>query len=137
MPIEVKDGVDLVNGTGITGGIIAMVTTFGWWLRRERSEKAKTAAEISASNAQISASESQAKQIEALTKRVNEQGELIIALGNEIDRLKHRLANRDAARIGIRVLVSLLNVCDGCAAHNEPILEKIRKLLDEDDHDNE
>jgi hypothetical protein len=132
MPIEVKDGMDLVNGTGVVGGVIAVITTFGWWLRRERAEKASTDSAVSSSHAAMSASESHAKQIEALTKRVNEQGELIITLVNEINHLKNRLAARDAARVGIRVLLSSLSLDLECEQRNRPILDEVERLLKDD-----
>jgi hypothetical protein len=133
MPIELKDITDAVGGGGAVGGIVGLITTIGWYMRRERSEKAKTNADVSASNAQVSASDSQAKQIEALTKRVNEQGDMIISLMNEINVLKSRLASRDAARVGIKILLSSIKLCADCDARNQPILDEVMRLLKEDD----
>ncbi len=134
MPVELKDLTDAVGGGGVVGGIVGLVTTVGWWLRRERTEKAKTDADVSMSSAQASAAESQAKQIEALTKRVNEQGELIISLSNEINSLKVRLASRDAARVGAKVLLPSVKLCQACEDRNRPILDEIERLLTEEDH---
>jgi len=103
-------------------------------MRRERSEKAKTDADVSTSNAQSSAAESQAKQIEALTKRVNDQGEMIINMSNEINALKIRLASRDAARVGATVLLPSIKLCDICEPRNRPILDEIERLLKDDEH---
>lgn len=135
MPLELKDLTDAAGGSGMVGGIVALITTFGWWMRRERSEKAKTDADVSASQAQSSASESQAKQIEALTKRVNEQGEMLITLGNQINVLKVRLASRDAARVGATVLLPTIKLCAACEERNRPILEEIERLLKEEEED--
>ena len=132
MPVEVKDITDAIGGGGVVGGLVAAITTFGWWVRRERAENAKTSADVSASAAQTSASDSQAKQIEALTKRVNEQGDMLIILGNQINELKIRLASHDAARVGATILLSSLKMCPECEERNRPILDEIERLLKEE-----
>jgi hypothetical protein len=132
MPIEVKDLTDSISGSGVMGGIVALVTTFGWWVRKERSEKAKTIADVSASNASASASDSQASQIEALTKRANEQGEAIIHLMSEISSLKKHVARLDAGRVGASTLLKAVHLCKECEEKYGPILDEIGRLLSDD-----
>ena len=129
MALEVGPIGDLIGGGGIIGGIVAAVTTFGWWMRKERSEKARTNADISASNASISASDSQAKQIEALTKRVNELSEAIIRSANDIDKLRGQLAKHKASVIGIDTLLPLIHLCTECTTRYQPILNEIAELV--------
>lgn len=132
MPIEVKDVTDSLSGSGVIGGLVAVITTFGWWVRKERSEKAKTTADVSASNAASSASDSQASQIEALTKRANEQGEAIIHLMSEISSLKKQVARLDAGRVGASTLLKAIHLCNECKDKYDPILDEIGRLLSDD-----
>jgi predicted negative regulator of RcsB-dependent stress response len=132
MPFEVKDITDAVGGGGVIGGVVAAVTTFGWWLRKERTETAKSSADVSASNAQYSASESQARQIEALTKRVNEQGDMIIALGNQLFELRERVSSHEAVRFAVTVLLSTIRLSTDDEIRNRPILNEITRLLRDD-----
>lgn len=130
MPIEMKEVADAVQGGGIVGGIVAAVTTFGWWMRKERSEKAKTNAEVAASSASASASESQATQIEALTKRVTEQGDALIALSNEISHLKIQLAKMNAGNKGAKILLQTVHLCGECEARYGGIIKEVQQMLD-------
>lgn len=134
MPIEAKDGLELLSGSGVVGGIVTAVTAFGWWLRKERTESAKTKSEVAASNASSTASDSQASQIAALTKRANEQGEGLIMLMNEIFTLKNRVAHLEAGRVGANTLLPAIHLCESCDGKYGKILVEISRLL-QDEHD--
>lgn len=130
MSIEVKEGVDIINNSGgIIAGLVGAITAFGWWARRERTEKAKSDADVSASGAASSASDSQAKQIDALTKRVNEQGEAIIRLLNDLAGLKTHIARHEASVVGISVLLPAIHLCGECEPRYQPILNEIGRMI--------
>lgn len=132
MPIELKEVTDAVQGGGVVGAIVAAVTTFGWWMRRERSEKAKTDVDVAAASASVSASESQATQIEALTKRVTEQGDALIALSNEISHLKIELAKMKAGNKGAKILLQTLHLCADCDKRHGAIINEVLQMLNGD-----
>lgn len=130
MPIEVKDGVDIINNSGgLIAGLVGAITAFGWWARRERTEKAKSEADVSASGASVSASDSQARQIDALTKRVNEQGEAIIRLLNDLAGLKTHIARHEASVVGISILLPAIHLCGECEVRYQPILNEISRII--------
>ena len=130
MPIDMTALNDIMGGGGVVGATVAVVTTFGWWMRKERSEKARTNADVSASNAAVTASDSQAKQIEALTKRVNELSEFIIRNQMEIDKIGRQLAKHKASVIGVNTLLPLIHLCEQCTIRNQPLLAEISDLVD-------
>ncbi len=35
------DALNLLSGSGVVGGVVVAIASFGWWLRRERVESAR------------------------------------------------------------------------------------------------
>jgi uncharacterized protein (DUF342 family) len=130
MPFEAKEGIDILAGGGIIGGIVAFVTSIGWYIRKEKSDSAKNRTDIAMSDAVTRNVVSQSEEIEILRKRISDQDAVILNLQAEIFKMKRRLVKLETGREIASIHLKALNLCDGCTEANKHALDAINRALD-------
>lgn len=129
----VVEGVNLLNGTGIIGGIVAAATTFGWWMRRERVEAAKSTNAVAENSASTAMHHGQTAEIESLRKRMGELDQAFVSQAALISGLQQQLSILQAEQAGIAIHFNNMILCDVCTANNKRILDKLTQTLDLND----
>ena len=137
MSFDPKDGIDIFTGTGIIGGIVAFVTSIGWFIRKEKSDAAKTRTDVAMSDAATRNVVSQSEEIEMLRKRITAMDEVVMQLQSEIFKMKRRLLKLESGREIAKMHVSSLHLCEVCVERNKHALEAISRALGENDDSDE
>lgn len=128
-PENLTGGLDLLSGTGVVGGIVALATTFGWWLRRERVEAAKANNSVAASNAQTNTYEGQAQEIAAVRERLSAMETAYVAQSVQMTELMKKISSLEAILIGVSAHHDNLILCDVCLAKNDRVLKALNQSL--------
>lgn len=131
---ELFGGTDVLSGGGVVGGIVAIITTFGWWLRRERVESAKANNAVAENNASSSTYNSQAKEIEAVRTRLSAMEAAYVAQSIKMNDLILQLSRLEAKIVGANSHYDNLVLCDVCIESNKRILAAMDVSLDINHH---
>lgn len=121
---------DWLNGGGILGGIVALLTSIGWWMRRERVESAKADEKVAMSRASENKHDGQADEIEALRKRIEALDHSQVEQAVLINEQKGQIAKVEAKIIGLSMHFANLLLCDECKEKNRRVIEAIERLLE-------
>ena len=130
MPFEVKDGMDIVSGGGMVGGVVALITSIGWWIRKEKSESAKNRTDVALSDAATKNVISQSEEIEILRKRITEQDLIIANLRAVLFQLERRISVLETGRDIALAHLHTLDLCDVCKQKHKSTFDAIFKALD-------
>lgn len=126
-----KSGFDLLSGGGIVGGLVAIVTSLGWFIRKEKSEAAKNRTDIALSDSATKSILSQSEENEILRKRITDQDVVIVGIMAEMAAIKHRISILETGRDIATMHLKSLNVqlCPECRKKNKDIFDNIIKAL--------
>lgn len=119
----------VLSGGGIVGGLVALVTTFGWWLRRERVESSKANNVVAANNASTDTYEAQSREMASLRERLSQIESAYVAQAAQMGVLMRRISELEAQLVGISAHYDNLILCDVCLTTNNRVLEALDKRL--------
>lgn len=129
MSLIPPDAVGMLSGGGIVGGLAALVTTIGWWLRRERVESSKADNVVAANNASTNTYEAQSKELASLRERLSQIESAYVAQAAQMGILMRRISELEARLVGISAHYDNLILCDVCLATNTKVLDALDKKL--------
>lgn len=125
----VNESFDLVTSGGFIGGVVALVTSIGWYLRRERVESARSNNTIAANNASTHTYEAQATEIAAVRARLSDIETAYVSQAAQIAELLKKVAELEARIYGASIHQSNLILCEPCMEKNGRVLEALNKSL--------
>ena len=125
----INEGIGALSGGGIVGGVVALATTLGWWLRRERVESAKSNNSVAANNASTHTYEAQSKEIKEVRERLQQMETAYVAQSVQMNVLIKKISELEAKLVGVASHHGNLILCDTCMHTNQRVLHALNKAL--------
>lgn len=125
----IADNINFLSGSGIVGGVVALATTLGWWLRRERIESAKANNVVAANNASTHTYEAQQKELDSVRERLAKMETAYVAQAALMGELMKKISELEARMVGASSHYDNLILCEVCLAKNERVLDALNRTL--------